>query len=167
MNRFQVLFEIYRDNVEEFNSYQKESYMFFEQYLESFIEFFSLSPENLVIFSWDENQPLTQEIAKAIQLQPDSYWHVRMGIRLVQKDVKIPQQDLLFEMLFKKYKGSFIMKLDAGSIIEIPHSDGKWHHYEFLKYVYEHLVDFYQNDLNKFLDKPENNRLGFNYGIND
>jgi hypothetical protein len=165
MDRFRVLFEIYRRNVEEFAEYQKESFTFFGQYLESFIEFFSLTPENLLLFSWDEEKSQTQELAKAIQLKPDSYWHIRMGIKLKVKEVSLPEQNLVFEMLFKKYKGNFIMKLGNDPVIEIPYANGKWHHYEFLKYVYEFLVDFYQNDLEKFLDKPESNRLGFDYAV--
>lgn len=167
MDRFQVLFEIYRKNVEEFTDYQKESVKFFKQFLESFIDFFSLEKENLVLFSWDENRSLTQEPAKAMQLNPDSFWHVRMGIRLKVKDVNLPEQNLLFEMSFKKYKGNFIMRLGNDQSIEIPYAEGQWHHYEFLKYIYEFLVDFYQNDLEKFLDKPESNRLGFDYQMND
>ncbi len=165
MDRFRVLFEIYRKNVEEFAEYQKESFLFFEQYLESFIEYFSLSPENLLLFSWDEEKSPTQELSKAIQLNSDSFWHIKMGIKLKIKDVKLPEQNLLFEMLFKKYKGNFIMKLGNDPSIDIPFANGKWHHYEFLKYVYEFLVDFYQNDLEKFLDKPESNRLGFDYSF--
>lgn len=167
MDRFRVLFEIYRKNVEEFTAYQKESIKFFKQFLNSFMEFFSLEKENLILFSWDENRSLTQEPAKAMQLNPDSYWHVRMGMNLKVKDVNLPEQNLLFEMSFKKYKGNFIMKLMNDHIIEIPYADGQWHHYEFLKFVYEFLVDFYQNDLEKFLDKPEANRLGFDYHMND
>jgi hypothetical protein len=165
MDRFRVLFEIYRKNVEEFNEYQKESLLFFEQYLESFIEYFTLKPENLILFSWDEKGSPTQELSKAMQLQQDSYWHVRMGIKLIVKDVKLPEQNLVFEMLFKKFKGNFIMKRGNDQAIDIPFASGKWHHYEFLKNVYEFLVDFYQNDLDKFLDKPESNRLGFDYSI--
>jgi hypothetical protein len=165
MDRFQVLFEIYRKNVEEFAEYQKESFIFFEQYLESFIDFFSLTPDNLLLFSWDEEKSLTQKLATAIQLKPDSFWHVRMGIKLKVKEVNLPEQNLIFEMLFKKYKGNFIMKLGNDPGIDIPYANGKWHHHEFLKYVYEFLVDFYQNDLDKFLDKPESNRLGFDYEV--
>ena len=167
MDRFRVLFEIYRKNVEEFAEYQKESLLFFEQYLESFIEYFSLSPGNLILFSWDEKGSPTQELPKAMQLQQDSFWHVRMGIKLVVKDIKIPEQNLVFEMLFKKYKGNFIMKMGIDPHIEIPFANGKWHHYEFLKFVYEFLVDFYQNDIDKFLDKPGSNRLGFDYSVKD
>jgi hypothetical protein len=167
MDRFRVLFEIYRKNVEEFAEYQKESMLFFEQFLESFIEFFSLTPDNLVLFSWDEEKSQTQELTKAVQLKPDSFWHVRMGIKLKVRGVKLPEQDLLFEMLFKKYKGNFIMKLGNAQSIEIPYENGKWHHYEFLRFIYEFLVDFYQNDLDKFLDKPESNRLGFDYSVKD
>jgi hypothetical protein len=165
MDRFQVLFEIYRENLKEFNDYQNESLKFFQTYIESFIEYFSLREENLLLFSWEENNPPTMDPQKAIQLQPDSFWHVRMGIRLKVKEVKLPEQNLLFEMLFKKYKGNFIMKLGGGPAIEIPYANGSWHHYEFLKHVYGYLVDFYQNDLNKFLDIPESNRLGFDYGL--
>ena len=167
MDRFQVLFEIYRKNVEEFAEYQKESFSFFEQYLESFIEYFSLTPDNLILFSWEGENAQTQELAKAMQLNSDSYWHVRMGIKLKVKNVKLPEQNLIFEMLFKKYKGNFIVKLGNDPGIDIPYANGKWHHYEFLRYVYEFFVDFYQNDLTKFLDKPGSNRLGFDYSIKD
>jgi len=167
MNRFLVLFEIYRKNVEEFNDYQKESIKFFNQFLESFMEYFTLEPENLVLLSWEAEGKQTTESPKAMQLNPDSFWHVRMGIKLKVKDVNIPEQNLLFEMSFKKYKGNYIMRLGNTQSIEIPFADGQWHHYEFLRYVYEFLVDFYQNDLEKFLDRPELNRLGFNYQMNN
>jgi len=55
------------------------------------------------------------------------------------------------------------MKLGNDPSIEIPFEKGKWHYYEFNKALYEFLVDFYQNDLEKFLDMPEINKLGFSY----
>ena len=165
IDRYQVLAEIYKENLKEFNDYQKESLKFFKQYLESFIEFFSLSPEHLLLFTWDENGSQTADPSKALQLQEDSFWHVRMGIKLKVKDEKLPEQNLLFEMSFKKYKGSYIMKLNSGLAVEIPFAKEKWHHHEFLKHIYDFLADFYQNDLSKFLDKPEINRLGFDYGL--
>ena len=167
MDRFRVLFEIYSENLKEFNKYQKESLDFFSQYLESFIEYFSVVQDNMLLFSWDEKGSLTSEPEKAIQLQSDSFWHVRMGIKLWVKKSQLPEQNLLFEMSFKKFRGNFIMKLGTGVPIEIPFSNGKWHHHEFLKHIYEYLVDFYQNDLDKFLDRPESNRLGFDYGLKD
>jgi hypothetical protein len=167
MDRYQVLFEIYRKNLEEFTNYQKESFLFFKQFIESFTVFFSLDPENLILLSWDEDKKQINEPARALQLKPDSFWHVRMGIRLRLKDNDLPEQNLLFEMLFKKFKGNFIMKLGNDQSIEIPYSDNQWHFHEFLKYIYEFLVDFYQNDIEKFLDKPESNRLGFNYKMNE
>jgi hypothetical protein len=167
MDRFQVLFEIYRKNLDEFTEYQKESLLFFKQFLESFSEFFSLEPENLILLSWEPEKKQIQDPAKAVQLHQDSFWHVRMGIKLKMKDVNLPEQDLLFEMLFKKYKGNFIMKLGNAQSIDIPCADGRWHFHEVLKFVYEFLVDFYQNDLEKFLDKPESNRLGFDYKMSE
>ncbi len=167
MDRFQVLFEIYRKNHDEFTEYQKVSLTFFKQYIDSFLEYFSLDPDNLLLYSWEEDRKQATDPSKALQLQSDSFWHVRMGIRLKIKEVKLPEQNLLFEMLFKKYKGNYIMKLGNSQSIDIPYADGQWHHYEFLKYVYEFLVDFYQNDLDKFLDKPDSNRLGFDYEMNN
>ncbi len=165
IDRYQVLTEIYRENLKEFKDYQKESLDFFTQFLEAFVEYFSLSKGKLILLSWDENTPAEKDLSKAMQLQDDSFWHVRMGIKLIINDEKLPEQNLLFEMSFKRYKGAFIMKLDNSQPIEIPSADGKWHHHEFLKHTYEFLADFYQNDLNKFLDKPESNPLGFDYGL--
>lgn len=166
MDRFQVLFEIYRKNFEEFSSYQEESLKFLLGFLESYLEYFSLPPKNAVLYTWDEQPVPTNEPAKAMKLFPDSYWHVRMGMVLKVDAVKLPEQHLAFEMLFKKFKGDYIMKLNAGKPIEIPFEKGQWHYYEFNRSLYEFLVDSYQDDLEKFLNQPESNKLGFNYPTN-
>ena len=163
MDRFKVLFEIYRKNIEEFNNYQKESLAFLLGFLESYLEFFSLPPQNALLYSSEENPVLTNEPVKAMKLMPDSFWHTRVGMLLKIPKVELPEQILIFEMLFKKYKGNFIMKLNNEKSIEIPFENGKWHYYEFNKALYEFFVDFYQDDLGKFLDQPESNRLGFQY----
>ncbi|MCB9012808.1 MAG: hypothetical protein H6539_02075 [Bacteroidales bacterium] len=167
MDRFQVLFEIYRKNIEEFNSYQEESLKFLMGYLDSYLEFFSLKPKNAIIYSWDEPPAPTRDPLKAMKLMTDSFWHVRMGMILKVPRVDLPEQVLVFEMLFKKYKGNFIMKLGNDPSIQIPFQNGKWFYYEFNKSLYEFLVDFYQNDMEKFLDQPESNKLGFNYPMHN
>ena len=163
MDRFQVLFEIYRKNIEEFNAYQRESLSFLNGFIESYIEYFSVPPQNAILFSWDEKASPTDDPAKAMKLMPDSFWHVRIGMLLKVKKVDLPEQSLIFEMLFKKFKGSYIMKLANDRSIEIPFENGKWHYYEFNKALYEFFVDFYHDDLEKFLNQPETNRLGFDY----
>ncbi len=163
MDRFQVLFEIYRKNIEEFNAYQQESLRFLMGFLESYLEYFTLPPKNAILFSWEGNASPTNEPLKAMKLFPDSYWHVRIGMLLKIPKVDIPEQNLVFEMLFKKYKGNYIMKIVNNRSIDIPYENGQWHYYEFNKALYEFFVDFYQDDLGKFLDQPESNRLGFNY----
>ena len=55
------------------------------------------------------------------------------------------------------------MKLANSRIFDIPFENGQWHYYEFNKELYEFFVDFYQDDLEKFLDQPESNKLGFDY----
>jgi len=163
MDRFQVLFEIYRKNIEEFNSYQEESQKFLLGFINSYLEYFSLPPKNAILFSWEENTVPTSDPLKAMKLMPDSFWHVRIGMLLKVPKVDIPEQSLVFEMLFKKFKGNFIMKLANDRTIEIPFKDDRWHYYEFNKALYEFFVDFYQNDLDKFLNQPESNKLGFDY----
>ena len=163
MDRFQVLFEIYRKNIEEFNTYQQESLRFLTGFLDSYLEYFSLPPKNAILFSSDENPAPTKEPLKAMKLLPDSFWHVRIGMLLKIPKIDLPEQSLVFEMLFKKYKGNFIMKLANDRTIDIPYEKGKWHYYEFNKALYEFFVDFYQDDLEKFLNQPESNKLGFDY----
>jgi len=163
MDRFQVLFEIYRKNIGEFNEYQKESLKFLLGFLDSYLEYFSLPPKNAILFSWDDNPVPINEPVKAMKLLPDSFWHVRVGMLLKIPKVDIPEQSLVFEMLFKKYKGNFIAKLANNRSIEIPYENGKWFYYEFNRALYEYLVDFYQDDLEKFLNQPESNKLGFDY----
>ncbi len=163
MDRFQVLFEIYRKNLEDFNSYQQESLQFLLGFLTSYLEYFSLPPKNAILYSWDEKGGPTNEPLKSMNLNPDSFWHVQVGMLLKIPKSELPEQVLRFEMLFKKYKGNFIMKLANNRSIDIPFVNGQWHYYEFNKALYEFFVDFYQNDLEKFLDKPESNKLGFDY----
>jgi len=163
MDRFQVLFEIYRKNIEEFNAYQQESLKFLMGFLDSYLEYFSLSPKNAVLLSWEEDSAPTNDPLKAMKLMPDSFWHVRIGMILKIPKVDIPEQSLVFELLFKKYRGNFIMKLGNNRSIEIPFENEKWHYYEFNKILYEFFIDFYQDDLEKFLDHPESNKLGFDY----
>jgi len=163
MDRFQVLFEIYRKNIEEFNAYQQESLKFLMGFLNSYLEFFSLPPKNAILFSCEEKMAPTNEPLKAMKLMPDSFWHVKMGMLLKIPKVDLPEQRLVFEMLFKKYKGNYIMKLANDKSIEIPFENGQWHYYEFNKALYEFFIDFYQDDLEKFLDQPESNKLGFDY----
>jgi hypothetical protein len=163
MDRFQVLFEIYRKNIEEFNTYQQESLKFLVGFLDSYLEFFSLPPKNAILFSWDETPVPVREPIKAMKLMPDSYWHVRIGMLLKLPKIDLPEQSLVFEMLFKKYRGNYIMKLANNRSIEIPFVKEQWYYYEFNKALYEFLVDSYQNDLEKFLDQPESNKLGFDY----
>jgi hypothetical protein len=163
MDRFQVLFEIYRKNIEEFNAYQEESLKFLMGFLDSYLEYFSLPPKNAILYSWDEDSKPTNEPLKAMKLMGDSFWHIRIGMRLKMPKIELPEQNLVFEMLFKKYRGNFIMRLVNDRTIDIPFKNKKWHYYEFNKALYEYLVDFYQNDMEKFLDQPESNRLGFDY----
>jgi len=163
MDRFRVLFEIYRKNIEEFNDYQQESLKFLSGFMDSYLEYFSLPPKNAILFSWEETPAPTNDPLKAMKLLPDSFWHVRMGMLLKVPKVDIPEQSLVFEMLFKKYKGNFIMKILNNKSIDIPFENGQWYYYEFNKALYEFFVDFYQDDLEKFLNQPEANRLGFDY----
>jgi hypothetical protein len=163
MDRFQVLFEIYRKNMEEFNAYQQESLKFLLGFLDSYLEFFSLPQKNAILFSRDEKTAPTNEPLKAMKLMPDSFWHVRIGMLLKMPNIEIPEQSLVFEMHFKKFQGNYIMKLANDRSIEIPFKKGRWHYYEFNKALYEFFVDFYQDDLEKFLNQPESNRLGFDY----
>jgi hypothetical protein len=167
MDRFRVLFEIYRKNIEEFNSYQEESLKFLTGFLGSYVEYFSIPPKNAVLFSWEENAAPTSEPQKAMKLMPDSFWHVRIGMILKVPKIELPEQSLVFEMLFKKYNGNFIMKLASDRSIEIPFENGKWHYYEFNKALYEYLVDFYQDDLEKFLNQADSNKLGFEYPMHN
>jgi len=163
MDRFRVLFEIYRKNIEEFNDYQQESLKFLLGFMDSYLEYFSLPPKNAILFSWEETPAPTNDPLKAMKLMPDSFWHVRMAMLLKVPKVDIPEQSLVFEMLFKKYKGNFIMKILNNKSIDIPFENGQWYYYEFNKALYEFFVDFYQDDLGKFLNQPEANKLGFDY----
>jgi hypothetical protein len=86
-----------------------------------------------------------------------------MGMILKAEGIDIPDQSLVFEMMFKKYKGNYIMRLPNERSIDIPFENDKWHYYEFNRSLYEFLVDFYQDDLEKFLNQPESNKLGFVY----
>ncbi len=152
MNKYEQLCESYSKNMKDFKLYKQECHGFAQQLREAIIDYYSIPEEKLRLRSKEDPKILTDDIYAAMDMQKDTYWHVRFAINLQCMKNDFPDENITFEACIKKtINNTFILKLPKETEFTIKKTDDRYNFHDFLDFLFLFLKGFYENELERFL----------------
>lgn len=151
MNKYEQLCHAYSRNMKDFKNYKQECYRFAQSLKEAILEYYKIPEDRLKLRSKDDPKILTDDIYAAMDMQKDTFWHVRFAISLICNKDEFPDENVTFEACIKKTSNSFIVKLPKETEFAITQVDDKYQFQDFLDFLFLFLKGFYENELDRFL----------------
>lgn len=167
MNKYEQLCEAYSRNMKDFKSYKQECHQFALHLREAIMQYYSIPENRLRLRSKEDPKILTDDIYAAMDMQKDTFWHVRFAISLFCRKDEFPDENVTFEACIKKTNTAFLLKLPKETEFTIREEDGKYDFHDFLEFLFMFLKGFYENELDRFLTSGHHPReqppIGFRF----
>lgn len=152
MNKYEQLCESYSKNMKDFKLYKQECHHLATQLREAIINYYSIPDDRLKLRSKEDPKVLTDDIYAAMEMQKDTFWHVRFAISLQCMKKDFPDENITFEACIKKtLNNTFILKLPKETEFNIKKIDDQYQFQDFLDFLFLFLKGFYENELERFL----------------
>lgn len=151
MNRYKKLCEAYSKNMKDFKAYKQECHEFAQQLRDAIIAYYEIPENRLRLRSKEDPKVLTDDIYAAMDMQKDTFWHVRFAISLFCNKDEFPDENITFEACIKKTNNAFLLKLPKETAFTIHREEDKFIFKEFLDFLFMFLKSFYENELDRFL----------------
>jgi hypothetical protein len=172
-SRYAQLCRAYAKNLTDFKQYKETCYRFLNQLMIKLQDAYDIPPERLCLRSKQDPKQLTDNLMEAMDMQKDTFWHVRISITVfadAEGDVK---ERMSFEIMVKKLPTYFVLAIpneQEFNIDDNPQHD--WDFSLFFDYVFNSLKNFYEHELERFLNtgatgKKEISPIGFRFIIDD
>ena len=168
MNRYEQLCESYSKNMKDFKNYKQECYQLALQLRDAIIDYYSIPKGRLRLRTKEDPKVLTDDIYAAMDMQKDTFWHVRFAINLQCMKNDFPDENITFEACIKKtINNTFILKLPKETEFTIKRVGDEYIFREFLDFLFMFLKGFYENELDRFLTSgqlpKEQSPIGFRF----
>ena len=172
-SRYIELCQAYAKNLTDFKQYKETCYQFLNQLMLKLQDSFNIPPERLCLRSKQDPKQLTDNLMEAMDMQKDTFWHVRISITVFADAEGEVKERMSFEVMVKKLPSYYVLAIpneQEFNIIDNPQRD--WDFNPFFDYVFNSLKNFYENELERFLDtgsspKKDSSPIGFRFIIDD
>ncbi|MCU0352547.1 MAG: hypothetical protein MUD08_02220 [Cytophagales bacterium] len=164
MSKFNELVKIYQSDRKFFRQYEQTGLQFVEQFTQALAKYYRVPPENFVLLSKDEAKQPAKSVAEALLMDQQGFWHIRYGFNLPHGTEGQQSFLLVFEVLFKKLDGRFILRLPDEEEFFVEANGKKVDFSTFLNYLHDFLKRFLENRFERFLNGESTERkavIGF------
>ena len=151
MNKYEQLCEAYSKNMKDFRNYKQECYHFAHELRKAILEYYHIPEEKLRLRSKEDPKILTDDIYAAMDMQKDTFWHVRFAINLICLKEEFPDENITFEACIKRTNQAYLLKLPKETEFMIKKVEGQYYFKDFLDFLFMFLKGFYENELDRFL----------------
>ncbi len=167
MNKYNQLCDAYSKNMKDFKSYKQECYQLALRLREAVSEYYQIPEGRIRLRSKEDPKILTDDVYEAMDMQKDTYWHIRFAINLQCMKEEFPDENITFEACIKKARDSFLIKLPKETEFILKEVNGNYNFQEFLDFLFLFLKGFYENELERFLTNGETRKeqapIGFRF----
>lgn len=167
MNKYDQLCDAYSKNMKDFKGYKQECHQFALHLRDAVVDYYKIPEGRLHLRSKEDSKTLTDDVYQAMDMQKDTYWHVRFAINLQCLEEDFPDENITFEACIKKANNGFLLKLPKEPDFIVKKEEGSYDFREFLDFLFMFLKSFYENELERFLTKGETTReqapIGFRF----
>lgn len=172
MTRYEELCKAYAKNLHDFKSYKETCYRFASTLMEELKQEFNIPHERLKLRSKDDPKEVTENMLEAMDMQKDTYWHIRFSITVCAEADEHMKESMSFEISIKKIGSSFILAIPNEREFTIEEKEGRYNFSPFFDYLFNSLKDFYEQELDRFLTgaasvKKEQSPIGFRFDVLD
>ena len=172
-SRYQLLCQAYAKNLSDFKLYKNACHRFLDQLMVKLQQAFNIPSDKLSLRTKQDPKELTDNLLDAMDMQKDTFWHVRISITVCADNEEQVKERMSFEVMVKKLPTYYILAIPKErefNIEDNPQHD--WDFTPFFDYLFESLRSFYEHELERFLntglaDKRQNSPIGFRFIIDD
>ena len=172
--RYEELCKAYAKNLSDFKGYKETCYKFAMILMEELKQEFSIPDERLKLRSKDDPKEVTDNMLEAMDMQKDTYWHIRFSITVCADQEELQKESMSFEICIKKVGNLFVLAIPNEREFNIQEAaeDKKYNFSEFFDYLFVSLKSFYEHELERFLvsipnSKKEQSPIGFRFDVLD
>lgn len=152
MNRYEQLCRAYSGNMMDFKKYKQECHQLALQLRDAITRYYEIPENKLRLRSKSDPKELTDDIYAAMDMQKDTFWHIRFAINLECLEKDFPDENITFEACIKKTsEHTFILKLPRETEFMVRKNEDGYDFSEFLDFLFLFLKGFYENELERFL----------------
>ncbi len=172
MTRYEELCKAYAKNLHDFKTYKETCYRFAVTLMEELKQEFNIPDERLKLRSKDDPKEVTESMLEAMDMQKDTYWHIRFSITVCSDTDENLKESMSFEISIKKIGASFILAIPNEREFTIEEREGRYNFKTFFDYLFSSLKSFYEQELDRFLTnatiaKKEQSPIGFRFDVLD
>ena len=172
MTRYDELCKAYAKNLSDFKTYKETCYRFALKLMEELKQEYNIPDERLKLRSKDDPKEVTDNMLEAMDMQKDTFWHIRFSITVCADMEEQIKESMSFEICIKKVTSNFILSIPNEREFNILETDGKYNFREFFDYLFNSLKSFYEHELERFListpsTKKEQSPIGFRFDVID
>lgn len=172
MTRYEELCIAYAKNLADFKGYKETSYRFAVTLMEELKKEFNIPDERLKLRSKDDPKEVTENMLEAMDMQKDTFWHIRFSITVCADKEEQLKESMSFEISIKKMSDHFLLAIPNEREFSIIEVDGKYNFKDFFEYLFSSLKNFYEQELDRFLTgspstKKETSPIGFRFDVID
>lgn len=167
MNKYEQLCQAYNKNMTDFRDYKQECHRMALKLREAVIAYFHIPEDRLRLRSKEDPKILTDDIFAAMDMQKDTFWHIRFAINLRCMEKEFPDENITFEACIKRSNNAYILKLPKEPEFNVREKDGTYDFQDFMDFLFLFLKGFYETELDRFLTSghlpKEQTPIGFRF----
>jgi hypothetical protein len=169
-SRYEALCQAFARNVLDFRTYKEECHNFALRFKEELGKAFQVPDGKMKLRSKSDPKEFTEDMYEAMDMQKDTFWHIRFAITVEAHDQSLPKENIGFEVCLKKLDKHFVISLPQRRQFTVwPDKSGQFDFSEFFDYLFVFLKSFYENELDRFLASGHTNKeqapIGFRFDI--
>jgi hypothetical protein len=176
MTRYEQLCKAYSKNLSDFKTYKELCYRFAVNLMEQLKQEFYIPDDRLQLRSKDDSKEITTNMLEAMDMQKDTFWHIRFSITVCSEADEHLKESMSFEICIKKMPTHFLLSIPNEREFFIPEAEDNYNFTDFFNYLFTSLKDFYEQELDRFLStapgsgstiKKEQSPIGFRFDVID
>lgn len=172
MTRYEELCKAYAKNLSDFKGYKEACFKFANALMEDLKVEFNIPDERLKLRSKEDAKEVTENMLEAMDMQKDTYWHIRFSITVCADLEESLKESMSFEIAIKKVLNHFVLAIPNEREFTIVEREGKYNFKDFFDYLFSSLKSFYEQELERFLSstpnaKKEQSPIGFRFDVLD
>lgn len=172
MTRYEELCKAYAKNLSDFKGYKEACYKFANTLMVELKQEFNIPDDRLKLRSKDDPKEVTDNMLEAMDMQKDTYWHIRFSITVCAEMDEQLKESMSFEISIKKVVDHFVLAIPNEREFTIKESEGTFNFEDFFDYLFSSLKSFYEQELDRFLTttpsaKKEQSPIGFRFDVLD
>ncbi|EMR03588.1 hypothetical protein [Cesiribacter andamanensis] len=175
MTKYEELCKAYAKNLSDFKTYKELCYHFAINLMEQLKQEFNIPPDRLQLRSKEDSKETTDNMLEAMDMQKDTFWHIRFSITVCSEADEQLKESMSFEICIKKLPSHFLLSIPNEREFIILEKEEGYNFSEFFSYLFTSLKNFYEQELERFLStapstssgKKEQSPIGFRFDVID